>query len=584
VTTPLNSPFTEHDAPKEARKKAERFLRERLNRDGRRHVHMAALMGLLGTLCLVVQTFAFATVIHASVIEDVGFSGATPWLFVFGAAIASRAVFAYFSERFGIEGALAVQQGLRREVLDRLFSGGATGGFPAAHTATALVEQTDKLEGYYARYQPLMLLAVLSPLAILAFVFPANALVGLVLLLSAPLIPLYMALVGMDAEDESRKQFESLRKLSGYFLDRLQGLATLKRLGYAAREPQNIAAASDELRSRTMRVLRVAFLSSTVLEFFSTFAVAICATYVGLALLGWMSLGVGPEGMTLRTGFFLLLLAPAFFQPLRAFAAAYHDRADAIAAAEDLAPLVAKPENEAEEEPAGGLTLRSIERIELRGATLRYANRKNAALFRVELRLSTGRKVAVVGPSGSGKSTLLGVVSGQIPPTEGEFLVNGRRLDEYKPGALSALTSWIGQRPYLFPATLAENIALGQPGKTREEIEEAARKARVAEFAARLPDGLDTAIGERGHGLSGGEAQRVALARAFLKDVPLLILDEPTAHLDPGNEAAIVETIAKLSEGKTVLLAAHGRALLRLCDSVVRLEDGVLDKDADRAA
>jgi ATP-binding cassette subfamily C protein CydD len=583
VTNPINSPIAEHDARKEARKSAERFLRERLNRDGRR-VHMAALMGLLGTLCLVVQTFAFATVIHASVIEDAGYSSATPWLLVFGAAIASRAVFAYFSERFGIEGALAVQQGLRREVLDRLFSGGANERFPAAHTATALVEQTDKLEGYYARYQPLMLLAVLSPLAILAFVFPANALVGLVLLLSAPLIPLYMALVGMNAEDESRKQFESLRKLSGHFLDRLQGLATLKRLGYAAREPQNIAAASDELRSRTMRVLRVAFLSSTVLEFFSTFAVAICATYVGLALLGWMSLGVGPEGMTLRTGFFLLLLAPAFFQPLRTFAAAYHDRAAAIAAAEDLAPLVAKPENEAEAEPASGLTLRSIKRIELREATLRYANRKRAALFRVELRLSTGSKLAVVGPSGSGKSTLLGVVSGQIPPTEGEFLVNGRRLDEYEPGALSALTAWIGQRPYLFPATLAENIALGQPGKTREEIEEAARKARVAEFAARLPDGLDTAIGERGHGLSGGEAQRVALARAFLKDVPLLILDEPTAHLDPYNEAAIVETIAKLSEGKTVLLAAHGRALLRLCDSVVRLEDGVLDKDADRAA
>ncbi len=259
--------------------------------------------------------------------------------------------------------------------------------------------------------------------------------------------------------------------------------------------------------------------------------------------------------MTLRTGFVLLLLAPAFFQPLRTFAAAYHDRAAATAAAEDLAPLVAKPENEAEEEPASGLTLRSIKRIELREATLRYANRKSAALFRVELRLSTGSKLAVVGPSGSGKSTLLGVVSGQIPPTEGEFLVNGRRLDEYEPGALSALTAWIGQRPYLFAATLAENIALGQPGKTREEIEEAARKARVAEFAARLPDGLDTAIGERGHGLSGGEAQRVALARAFLKDVPLLILDEPTAHLDRVSAEALLDLLAR--EERTVVLVTH---------------------------
>lgn len=571
------------NARKEARKNAERFLRERLRRDGRRYVYMSAVMGIMGTLCLVLQTFAFATMIHVSVIEGAGVSGAVPWLFVFGAAIASRAVFAYISERFGIEGALAVQRGLRHDILDRLFSSGVTGRFPAATTATALLEQTDKLEGYYARYQPLMLLAVLSPLAMLAFVFPANALVGLLLLFSAPLIPLYMALVGMGAEDESRKQFESLRKLSGYFLDRLQGLATLKRLGYAAREPENIAASSDELQSRTMRVLQVAFLSSTVLEFFSTFAVAIAATYVGLALLGWMSLGVGPEGMTLRTGFFLLLLAPAFFQPLRAFAAAYHDRADAIAAAEDLAPLISESE-EVEEKTTGALPLRSIESIELRNATVWYAGRKNAALSDVDVEIPAGRKVAVVGPSGSGKSTLLGVVSGQVAVTEGEVLVNRRRVEEYEPSALRALTAWISQRPYLFPGTLAENIALGQPEKTRKEIEDAAKKARVAEFAARFPDGLDAGIGERGRGLSGGEAQRVALARAFLKDAPLLVLDEPTAHLDSENEASIVETIAELSEGKTVLLAAHGRALLRLCDSVARLEDGVLDKEADRAA
>lgn len=564
------------------KKAAVRFLEERLEGDGRRYVYAAALAGLFGTLCTVLQAVALAGGIHLVVIEGVGVTGVSGWLAVFGAAVVLKALCAYLFERLGSEGALAVARGLRREVLGRLFAGDATGRPPAAPTAAALIEQVDRLEGYYARYQPLMLLAVLSPVAMLVFVFPTNWPVGLVLLFSAPMIPLYMALVGMGAEAESRKQFDSLRRLSGYFLDRLQGLQTLKRLGYAGREPDNIRAASDELQGRTMRVLRVAFLSSTVLEFFSTFAVAIAATYVGLCLLGWVGIGVGPGGMTLREGLFVLLLAPAFFQPLRSFAAAYHDRADAIAAAGDLAPLVARSETACSDDAT--VPLRSVERVELRGAAVRYAGRKSAALEGVDLRMPAGRSLAVVGPSGSGKSTLLGLVSGQVPATAGEVLVNGRLLGEYGPGALRKFTSWVGQSPYLFPGTIAENIALGQPEKSRGEVEAAARRASVLDFAARLPEGLDTALGERGFGLSGGEAQRVALARAFLKDAPLVLLDEPTAHLDASTEAALVGTIAELCEGKTALIATHSVALPGLCERVVRLDGGVLAEVESRAA
>ncbi|MGF1472705.1 MAG: thiol reductant ABC exporter subunit CydD [Rubrobacteraceae bacterium] len=570
----------------EDRKEATRFLKENLA-DGRRYVYTAVLAGIGGVLCTVAQAFAFATAVHRMVVEGAAFGEVSGWLWVFGAAVALKAVFSYGVERLGSGGALAVQRGLRRRILGRMFSEDATGRPPAAPTATALIEQVDKLEGYYARYLPLMYLAVLAPLVMLLFVFPVSWVAGLILLFSAPLIPVHMALVGMGAEDASRRQFEALRHLSGYFLDRLQGLQTLKRMGYADREPANIAAASDELQSRTMRVLRVAFLSSTVLEFFATFSIAIAATYIGLGLLGWLGFGFGTDGITLQAGLFLLLLAPVYFQPLRSFAAAYHDRADALAAAQDLIPLVGASELETASGgavPMPGSAIPGIGAIQLRGATVRYAGRRLAALESVDLDISAGSRISVTGPSGSGKSTLLAVVSGQVPVTGGTVLVNGRPLEEYEPGALRALTSWVGQRPYLFPDTIAENIALGQPEKTWAEVEEAARRARVTEFAAGLPDGLDTVIGERGTGLSGGEAQRVALARACLKDASLVLLDEPTAHLDAGTAGGIIETIAELSEGKTVLISTHNPDLAALCETTLRLEDGALKGSTNRVA
>jgi len=565
----------------EDRKRATRFLKDSLA-DGRRYVYAAVLAGIGGVLCTVAQAFAFATAVHRMVVEGAAFGGVSGWLWVFGVAVVLKAVFSYGVERLGSGGALAVQRGLRRRILGRLFAGDATGRPPAASTATAVIEQVDKLEGYYARYLPLMYLAVLAPLVMLVFVFPVSWVVGLILLFSAPLIPVHMALVGMGAEDASRQQFDSLRRLSGYFLDRLQGLQTLKRMGYADREPENIAAASDELQGRTMRVLRVAFLSSTVLEFFATFSIAIAATYIGLGLLGWLGFGFGADGITLQAGLFLLLLAPAYFQPLRSFAAAYHDRADALAAAGDLIPLI--EETESETESGGGVPLTGLGYIQLQGATVRYAGRRLPALDGVDLGIAPGDRIAVTGPSGSGKSTLLAVVSGQVPVTGGAVLVNGRPLEEYEPGALRALTSWVGQRPYLFPDTIAENIALGQPEKSREQVEEAARRARVTGFAAGLPDGLDAVIGERGSGLSGGEAQRVALARAFLKDAPLVLLDEPTAHLDRGMAAGIIQTIAELTTGKTALISTHDPDLAALCETTMRLEDGALKEEIHRVA
>lgn len=376
-----------------------------------------------------------------------------------------------------------------------------------------------------------------------------------------------MALIGMGAEAISRRQMATVRRLSATFLDYLQGIQTIKALGATAWARRAVADASQELGNRTMAVQSVAFLSSAIMEFFSTFAIAIVATYIGLSLLKYITIGGGPTAMSLQTGLFLLLLAPAYFQPLRAFAAAYHDRADALAAGEHLVRLLSAPA-----QPERRQELESVQRIELRSVTVHYAGRTRPALSGISLCIDAGQKVAIAGPSGAGKSSLLKVIAGFTAVTRGEVL-----FDQFAGTAgLGVRASWLGQRPYLFAGTLAENIALGRPEASHQEIEVAATRAHVTEFAAALPDGLNAQIGERGLGLSGGEAQRVALARAFLKDAPLLLLDEPTAHLDAETEAVLVATIAELARDKTVVLATHSPALLALCDHVLELDAGTL--------
>lgn len=566
----------------------QRAEREFLNRQlvhGRGSLAASVAFGVLGTAAVVVTAYATAAAVAGVVVDGRSLPEISGWLWLFAGTLVLRALFGYAQELAASRAAVAVKRGVRRRAVQRLAgSRRDPDGRPLATGATAavLVEGVEKLEGYYGRFVPLVALAGVAPLLMLAVIFPVNWVVGTILLLSAPLIPLYMALVGLGAEDASRRQFDSLRRLSGYFLDRLQGLPTLRRLGYAEREPENIRRASESLGERTMKVLRIAFLSSTVLEFFATFSIAIAATYVGLALLGWIDFG-GGAALSLRDGLFLLLLAPAYFQPLRDFAAAYHDRADALAAAGDLMGLLDAPESaDSPEGPArngagvpGPLMPPTIE---LRGATVRYAGRKTPALDGATLRVPAAGSVALTGPSGGGKSTLLGLVAGQVLPTEGEALVGGRAAAEVPAQA----TAWVGQRPYLFPATVRENIAFGQPEKTEAEIEAAARAARVLDFAKRLPDGLDTRLGERGSGISGGEAQRVALARAFLKDAPVVLLDEPTANLDAETERELVETIGALIRGRTALVCTHRAPLAALCDRTVRVEDGrVLEVSGD---
>jgi len=564
------------------------FLKAYLAR-GRRLIAASSLATCGVTLAIMLQAFAFARSIQLVVIERAALPNLVPWLIIFGAGSMLRCICIYGEQRWPAEGALRIQQRLRRTVLDALFVSHGTGVLmvpsdtQAAETAHTLLEQVDKLEPYYTRYLPRLVGTVLCPLLLLLVIFQTDWVSGVILLLTTPVIPFYMALIGKGAESVSREQMGVTRSLSARLLDYLQGMQTIKALGATARAEGKIAEASHELSERTMAVQRITFLSSGVLEFFSTFAIAILALYIGLSLLNYIHLSASPTGMSLQTGLFILLLAPSYFQPLRAYAAAYHDRVDALAAAAHIIALL-----EAAPHPSDTTDVSSGESgveqqgpadcpgemrcIELRHVTLRYPGRTGSALTDITFRLDQGEKVALVGPSGAGKSSLLSILVGFVGASEGEVFVNGRSLTESR----SMHVTWIGQRPYLFPGTLAENIALGHPQASRQAIEAAASRARVMDFATSLPSGLDTVIGERGLGISGGEAQRVALARAFLDDAPFLVLDEPTAHLDEDSEAALIETIAELAREKTLVLATHSPALLGLCERVLLLDEGKL--------
>ncbi|PPT90151.1 thiol reductant ABC exporter subunit CydD [Xanthomonas arboricola] len=423
---------------------------------------------------------------------------------------------------------------------------------------------TDALEGYFVGYQLARTEMLLVPPLILIAVFSVDWVVGLVLLLTAPLIPFFMMLVGWGAEAAGRDQLSELARMGGHFADRLKGLGLLRVYGRGEAELSGIAAAAEGVRERSLKVLRIAFLSSTVLEFFASVSVAIVALYFGLTYLGMLDLHGLP---TLGAGMFCLLLAPEFFAPLRRLAAHYHDRANALAAVaeaerllEGFAPPSATP-------PVTVPPLRALEPaqahaplLQARDLALRPPGAPHTVVAHFSLTLQPGQRVAVIGASGSGKSTLLEGLAGWLAPEAGSVVL--------RPGTRIGYAT---QRPYLFHGSIADNLRLADPQAGAARLHAVADAAQVLRFAAQLPAGLDTQIGERGFGLSGGEARRVALARLLLREPDLLLLDEPTAFLDPDTEAELLRTLGVFARGRAVVLATHSAAVMRWADTVIDL-------------
>ena len=531
-------------------------------------------LGVVNAMALVSQAGLLAWVLHAAMVEGRPIAHLWPPIAGIGALMVARAGLVWAAEIAAFEAAATVKRHLRAELVRHLLSLGP-GLLIRRHSgqlAVAVLEQVEAVEGYFARFVPQMSLCVLVPLVIASVAFWQNWVVGVWMLVTAPLIPLAMALIGVGVAKVHRRQFQALARLGGHFLDRLQGLGTLTLFGAARRELAAVASVSDEYRSRTMRVLRAAFLSSAALELIASVSIAMAALYLGGVLLGFVTFGVPDQGLTLFAGLFLLLLVPEFYQPLRQLAAFYHDRAAAIGAAEELQSLLA-------EAPAHGGGSMSFDppaaiSVQFDQVSVVHPDADRVTLADINLSIAPGERLVVTGSSGSGKTTLLAALLGFVPITSGTVRLAGQDITTARRDDVLDAVAWVGQRPVLFHGTLADNIRLGRPEADDRDVWRVAHQARVMDFAGQLPDGLATVIGERGLGLSGGQAQRVALARALLKRSKLLLLDEPTAALDPENEALILGTLADLDRSVTIVMASHSAAAQAWADRVVPLDQG----------
>jgi ATP-binding cassette subfamily C protein CydCD len=499
--------------------------------------------------------------------------------------VAAKALTAWGREMAGFQAGAAVRGRIRKDLTAHLMAVGPVGlnPLPTGRLVSSVLEQVEAVQNFAARYIPQLALAALLPLVMLAFIFPISWATGALLLFTAPLIPLFMILVGMGAESISQRHFQAMARMSAHFLDVLRGLPTLKLFGRSKAEAAKVQAVSRQYRRRTMAVLRVAFLSSAVLEFFSAIAIALVAVYLGMYYLGYLDFGDYGRHIDFMSGFFILLMAPDFFLPLRELGTHYHAKADAVGAADeilkifDLPPAVLQtmPVRTAAGEPAT---------IQFESVSVHYGVPARAGVDAVSLTFKHGERIAVVGASGAGKSTLIHLLLGFIQPNEGRILIDGVPLSKLSQKHWRRRTAWIGQHPMLFSGSVRENIGLARPDAGDDAIETAALNAGVIEFTAKKESGLLTEVGEQGKHLSMGQAQRVALARAFFKDAPLLLLDEPTASLDIRTEAQVLAELDRWSRGRTLFMATHRPAPLALADRILILDKGRLVADGSYAA
>ncbi|SHM28553.1 thiol reductant ABC exporter subunit CydD [Vreelandella subglaciescola] len=548
-----------------------RHLLTELAATQRRRLNLAVACGLLAGSLTLLQAALFAWIVSALLVNHQPLARTVPLFALWLLVLPLRGLFSYAQENLAQQASLAVRQRLRRRLVDHLVRLGPVrlAGYHSASLSYQVVEQIEALDGYYSRFRVQLVLAVLLPLMVLVISAYLDWLAAIFLLLAAPLIPLFMALVGMGAERLNREQFAAVSRLSGHFIDRVRGLTTLQLFGQTKRATHSVHAAADGYRQRSMRTLRLAFLSSAVLEFFASAAIAVVAIYVGFGLLGYISYGPADE-LTLFSGLFILLLAPEFFQPLRSLAQHYHDRAAALGAAERLADLLNQtPPATRGDTPPPALAPDADALLVLTDACVSHPGR-GVVLGPVSQRLGRGETVVVTGASGSGKSTLLQLLAGFVAPDDG---VRQSQRD--------LRFAWMDQRPLLIHATLANNLRLAAPEASDAALYQALASAHLSELLEHLPDGLETLIGERGSGLSGGQAQRLALARIFLSEAPLVLLDEPTASLDAHSEQAVMAALTMLPRaGRTLVIATHHPALIQLATRRWHIDHGRLKEIA----
>ncbi len=505
---------------------------------------IAGVLPVVSGSLLLLQAWLLANILQLAIVDGIERAQLWPKVLIIAAIIIARALITAISEYVSQHSVRHMLGSLREQLFLKMLDNGPMWSrqIRSGELAYIISHQVEALEGFFARYIPSIFSATIVPLMFAIALLPVDIIAGALLIVTLPLIPLFMALVGWGAEAASRRHQGALVHLSGFFVDRVRGLLTLKLYGQAQAQADAVGKAANELYVRTMAVMRLAFLSSAVLEFFAALGVAGMAVYIGLSYLGMLDIKSSP--FSLQTGLFCLLMAPEAYIPLRQMAANYHDRGAARAAISEIHNFFDNP-----------CSLTSI------------GNQQPINSINIE----SGKSYALVGPSGSGKTTILEQLAGLRPcvsnvTIQGVPLFKWLDLDGHKKTVL------IGQRPYLFAGTLAENIRMGRKFATDADVLSAAKAAGVWSFAKHRPGGLESRVGHHGSGLSGGQKQRVSLARLFLTDPDLILLDEPTAHLDKNTIKNILPAVFEFAQGKSMMIATHDHLVASMCDHTLKLD------------
>lgn len=541
-----------------------RLLAEAIS--NRRLLALVTVISIGGGLLAVLQAHYLALCINAVFLEAARLPEIVLWLAILAVVMLSRAITVWTGEIVAHRLAQRIKTDLRQRLLQHLLDLGPVtlSRQQNGNLVNLLTEGVENLEPYFARYLPQLITAAIVPLFILLFVFYQDTTAALLLLITAPLIPFFMILIGKAAEKLNKKQWEKLSYLSAHFLDVLQGLTTLKIFGRSKEQITVIARMAGEFRDTTLQVLRVAFLSALALELIATISTALVAVTVGLKLLF--------GDMSFTQAFFVLLLAPEYYLPLRLLGTHFHAGMAGSAAGAQIYHVLTMP---LYRELATGEPFLRQESISLSfdKVSFAYDNGARRALDGVDFTIQAGQRVALVGASGSGKTTIANLLLRFISPATGFIRVNGQLLTELNQADWLAQVAYVPQSPYLFSGTVADNITFGSV-YSQQELVQAAKQAGAHGFIEKLPEGYNTVVGEGGRSLSGGERQRLAIARAFLRNAPFILLDEATANLDPHAEAVINQALEQLFQGRTVLVIAHRLSTVCQADRIIVLEQG----------